>query len=274
MRIDGVNDMRDDASILLTSISGPIAALTLNQPKKRNSLSLNMLRALKESIEKLGSRHEIRVIILRANGSAFCAGHDLKEMTRARTNADGGRGFFEETMSLCSETMQAIVRCPKPVIASVQGTATAAGCQLVASCDLALAAENAQFATPGVNIGLFCSTPMVALTRNIGRKQSMQMLLTGELISADTAADWGLLNQVVPEDRLHDETVALANTLASKSAATLRIGKEAFYAQLEFDLSDAYDYAAKVMVENMMIEDAREGIEAFLEKRSPTWGSC
>ncbi|MEO0389259.1 MAG: enoyl-CoA hydratase, partial [Pseudomonadota bacterium] len=214
----------------------------------------------------------IRAIILAAKGPVFCAGHDLKEMTAAaRAAPDGGRHFFEETMAECSAVMQAIVTCPRPVIAEVGGMATAAGCQLVASADLAVASHTAQFATPGVDIGLFCSTPMVALSRNVPRKQAMRMLLTGRPLSAEEAERHGLVSDVVPADALRATTNALAAEIASKSAATVRIGKAAFYAQAEMRLADAYSYAQAVMVENMLNRDAKEGIEAFLEKRTPAW---
>jgi enoyl-CoA hydratase/carnithine racemase len=198
----------------------------------------------------------------------------LKELSAHRTDADRGRAFFEDTMTRCSHMMQAIVACPKPVIAAVQGTATAAGCQLVATCDLAVAAEEAKFCTPGVNIGLFCSTPMVALSRNVARKRAMEMLLLGEMLSAAQAAEHGLVNRVVPQARLMGEAMALAKAIAGKSPATVAIGKAAFYAQIEMPLADAYAYASKVMVENMLARDAEEGIAAFLEKRKPEWKGC
>jgi enoyl-CoA hydratase/carnithine racemase len=201
----------------------------------------------------------------------FSAGHDLKELTQRRSDADGGRAYHAMIMRQCATMMRAIVRCKKPVIAAVQGPALAAGCQLVATCDLAVAAETATFATPGVNIGLFCSTPMVALSRNVPRKRAMEMLLLGEALPADKAADYGLINRVVHPSRVLAEAMALAELIASKPRVTVAIGKEAFYRQLEMDLADAYDYAAGVMVENMLHAEAKEGIGAFLEKRKPDW---
>lgn len=257
--------------VLLREDKGAIAWLTLNRPAQRNSLSEALLRALAETFEAIGRDPAIKAVVLAGNGPAFCAGHDLKELTAHRGDADRGRAYYALIMGLCSDVMQAIVRCPKPVIARVHGIATAAGCQLVASCDLAVAEESARFATPGVNIGLFCSTPMVALSRNLGRKQAMEMLLLGEMIEADRAAEFGLVNKAVPTDRLDAEVEAFAATIASKSGLTLAIGKEAFYAQAEMNLAEAYDYAAQVMVDNMLARDAEEGIAAFIEKRTPHW---
>ena len=201
----------------------------------------------------------------------FCAGHDLKELTVRRADADGGRAFYGETMQACSALMMSIVRCPKPVIAAVQGTATAAGCQLVASCDLAIAADTASFCTPGVNIGLFCSTPMVALSRNVSRKQAMEMLLLGNMIEAGDALAWGLVNRVVKRQDVLAEALGLAEVIAAKPKGTVAVGKEAFYKQMEMPLQEAYDFAASVMVDNMLMAEAREGIGAFLEKRPPNW---
>lgn len=257
-------------SFLVSESSHKIATITLNRPATRNSLSLGLLAALNNEIVKLGQSNEVHVIILAATGPAFCAGHDLKELTAARANADRGRAFFEETMGRCSTLMQSIVHCPKPVIASVQGIATAAGCQLVASCDLAVCSKQAQFATPGVNIGLFCSTPMVALSRNVSRKHAMELLLMGEMLAAGQALQWGLVNKVVEAEQLTTATNTMAEVIASKAPATVVIGKEAFYHQLEKGLSEAYDYASEVMVSNMLEKDAEEGINAFLEKRSAT----
>jgi enoyl-CoA hydratase/carnithine racemase len=257
--------------ILLESIDDGVARLVLNRPAARNSLSLTMISTLHEAIDRLGDNAAVRVIVITAEGPAFCAGHDLKEMSAARAEDDRGHGFFTKTMESCAAMMQAIVRCPKPVIAGVRGIATAAGCQLVASCDLAIAGEEAGFATPGVNIGLFCSTPMVAVSRNLPRKRVMEMLLGGEMIDAPTAADWGLVNSVVASDELEDAVMELARSVASKSAATLKIGKEAFYRQAEMPLDEAYRYTARVMVENMLERDAEEGINAFIEKREPVW---
>ena len=253
---------------------GPILVLTLDRPAARNSLSEAMIAALHREVHAAAETRDIRAIVLTGNGPAFCAGHDMKEMTARRTDADGGRAYFRDLMGRCSQMMQAIVRSPKPVIAAVQATATAAGCQLVASCDLAVASSAAKFATPGVNIGLFCSTPMVALSRNVPRKRAMEMLLLGELMTAEQAADWGLVNRVVAPDRVLAEAMAMAELIASKSSATIAIGKRAFYDQLELRLSDAYAHASEVMVENMLYRDAAEGIGAFIDKRKPEWKGC
>lgn len=248
-----------------------VTRLTLNRPKARNSLSDGLIATLHEAVTRLGNDPQSRVIVLDAAGPAFCAGHDLKEMTAHRQDEDRGKAYFEDLIKRCSAMMQAIVRCPKPVIARVHGIATAAGCQLVASCDLALAASDAHFATPGVNIGLFCSTPMVALSRNVSRKQAMEMLLLGEMIDAKRAAEFGLVNQALPSGLLDEEVNAWAKRIAGKSAHTVAVGKQAFYDQLEHGLSDAYDYAGRVMAANMMARDAEEGIGAFIEKREPSW---
>jgi enoyl-CoA hydratase/carnithine racemase len=248
-----------------------VAVLTLNRPEARNSLSEAMLGALDRELETIAANREIRAVILAANGPAFSAGHDLKELTAHRNDPDRGRAFFKLIMVMCSNIMQRIVALPQPVIAAVQGTATAAGCQLVASCDLAVTSSAAKFATPGVNIGLFCSTPMVALSRNVSRKHAMEMLLTGDMISAEEAARFGLVNRVVPPGSEREEALKLARQISAKSAATVKIGKEAFYQQLEMSLAEAYRYAAEVMVENMMARDAEEGISAFIEKRAPNW---
>ncbi len=257
--------------ILLENRNAEIAILTMNRPKARNSLSLEMMAVLNEAILRLGGDGSVKVIILKGEGPAFCAGHDLKEMAAARSGDDQGRAFFEKTMQACSRLMQDIVACPKPVIAAVDGIATAAGCQLVASCDLAVATSSSRFATPGVNIGLFCSTPMVAVSRNISRKRVMEMLLMGEMISAETAAQWGLINRVTDEGKAEDTALNMAEVIASKSPATVKIGIEAFYKQAEMPLDQAYDYTAQVMVDNMMHRDAEEGINAFIEKRKPEW---
>lgn len=256
---------------VLEERQGKVATLRLNRPASRNALSREMIAALHEAITKLAADVAVHVVVIAAEGPVFCAGHDLKEITAARTAKDNGRGFFEDIMAACAAMMQAIVNCPKPVIASVQGTATAAGCQLVASCDLAVAADTAHFATPGVNIGLFCSSPMVALSRNVPRKQAMEMLLTGVPIDASRAREIGLINRTVPADALSAEVAELAKGIAAKSPKTLRIGKAAFYAQAEMPLAEAYDYAARVMVTNLLENDAREGIGAFVEKRDPSW---
>lgn len=248
-----------------------ILRLTLDDGARRNPLSEAMLNALGAAFVQAGSDPQVRVIILAANGPAFCAGHDLKEMTAGRTGSDHGRAYFSKILGLCSDTMQAIVTCPKPVIAEVAGIATAAGCQLVASCDLAVAAETAQFSTPGVHIGLFCSTPMVALSRNVSNKHAMEMLLIGDMTPAARAAEIGLVNRVVPVADLRDTTMAMAAKIASKSSMTLAVGKRAYYEQREMTLSAAYDHATRVMVDNMLAHDAEEGIGAFIEKRTPFW---
>lgn len=248
-----------------------ILRLTLNDPARRNALSEAMLTELDRAIADAAADAGVRVIILSANGPAFCAGHDLKELTAGRAGPDRGRVYFTRIMTRCSGVMQAIRNCPKPVIAEVAGVATAAGCQLVASCDLAIASDTARFSTPGVNIGLFCSTPMVALSRNVGNKHAMEMLLTGEMITASRAAEIGLVNRCVQPADLHSEALNLARRIASKSSMTLATGKRAFYAQAEMPLAEAYDYASTVMVENMLARDAEEGIGAFIEKRAPVW---
>ncbi len=260
---------RADSLVLIARPETGVAVVTLNRAEARNSLSLGLMAALHSAID--GSRRGSRgsAIVIAANGPAFCAGHDLKEMTAHRADADGGRAFFADTMQACARLMQAIVACPKPVIAAVHATATAAGCQLVATCDLAAAAETAKFCTPGVNIGLFCSTPMVALSRNVSRKRAMEMLLLGEMISAKDAADYGLVNRVVAPDKVLDEAMSMARQIAAKSPATVAAGKAAFYRQIEVPLGEAYDYAAEVMVDNMMLRDAEEGIGAFIGKRKP-----
>jgi enoyl-CoA hydratase/carnithine racemase len=256
---------------LLREMIGSVAVLTLNRPEARNSLSESLIAELDAALREIHDDARVRAVVVAANGPAFSAGHDMKELTARRSDADHGRGYFAEIMTACSAMMQAIVHLPKPVVAAVQGVATAAGCQLVASCDLAVASEAATFATPGVDIGLFCSTPMVALSRNVPRKQAMEMLLTGEPISAATARDIGLINRVVAPGTERDAAIALAQKVALKSAYTVKIGKAAFYRQAEMSLAGAYRYAAEVMTENMMARDAEEGIGAFLEKREPKW---
>jgi enoyl-CoA hydratase/carnithine racemase len=257
--------------ILLRERFGSIAMLTLNRPAARNSLSEAMIAGLHAALQEIADDNNIRALVIAANGPAFSAGHDMKEMTARRTDADRGRAYFAQIMNACSAMMQAIVHLPQPVIAAVQGVATAAGCQLVASCDLAVASEAASFATPGVDIGLFCSTPMVALSRNVPRKQAMEMLLTGEPVAAATARDIGLVNRVVAAGTERDAAIALAQQVALKSAYTVKLGKSAFYRQAEMSLADAYRYAAEVMTENMMAGDAEEGIGAFIDKREPKW---
>ncbi|HET7885673.1 MAG TPA: enoyl-CoA hydratase [Bradyrhizobium sp.] len=257
--------------ILLRETIGDVAILTLNRPDARNSLSEGLIAALTAAIQDIHDDKTVRAVVIAAAGKAFSAGHDMKELTARRSDADRGRAYFAEIMTACSTMMQAIIGLPKPVVAAVQGIATAAGCQLVATCDLAVASDAASFATPGVDIGLFCSTPMVALSRNIPRKQAMEMLLTGEPISATTARDIGLVNRIVPAGSERDAAVELAQKVARKSAYTIKIGKTAFYRQAEMTLADAYAYAAEVMTENMMARDAEEGIGAFIEKREPKW---
>ncbi len=269
----GTADQQEPAVLVEIPEEG-IAVVTLNRPRARNALSIDVLRGLKDVFADLGADNSVRAIVLAAKGTAFCAGHDLKEMTARRSDADGGKAFYSETMQTCSELMQGMIACPKPIIAAVHAMATAAGCQLVATSDLAVAAYGAKFCTPGVNIGLFCSTPMVALSRNVPRKRAMEMLLLGEVIDAEAAADYGLVNRVVSAEDMIDTAMDFARRIAQKSSATVRIGKEAFYRQVEQPMAEAYDYAAAVMVENMLFRDAEEGIGAFIEKRKPEWKGC
>ena len=259
------------APVLLRERDGEIAILVLNRPRVRNSLSEALLTALTSAFTDIAGDKSIRAVVLAANGTAFCAGHDLKELTARRSDSDGGRGYFRHIMTTCSAMMQQIVNLPQPVIAAVQGVASAAGCQLVATCDLAVASSAAKFATPGVAIGLFCSTPMVALSRNVAPKHAMEMLLTGDMVTAEHAAVIGLINRVVAPGEARKAATALAKQIAAKSSHVLGIGKEAFYRQLELGLAEAYAYASEVMAENMMAHDAAEGICAFIEKRDPTW---
>jgi enoyl-CoA hydratase/carnithine racemase len=261
----------DSSLILLREDLAGVAVLTLNRPQARNSLSEAMLEALGDTLTAIAHDDTVRAVVLAANGPAFSAGHDLKELNRHRADEDRGRAYFKHIMTRCSAVMQQIVTLPQPVIAAVQATATAAGCQLVASCDLAVASRAAKFATPGVNIGLFCSTPMVALSRNVPRKAAMEMLLTGEMISAEEASRIGLVNRVVAPGSERDEALDLAKKIATKSTLTVKVGKEAFYRQLEMPLAEAYKYTSEVMVENMLARDAEEGIGAFIEKRQPKW---
>ena len=252
--------------VLLRRDDGRVAILTLNRPHAMNALSGELIDALQAEFDRLAKDREIRCVGIEATGRAFSTGHDLKEVTSTRDYA-----FHHDLLTRCSAMMMSIKRLPQPVIAKVHAIATAAGCQLVASCDLAVASSAARFATPGVNIGLFCSTPMVALSRNVARKHAMEMLLTGDLIAAEEAQRIGLVNRVVAPGTEREEALALARKIAAKSTHVVKIGKQAFYKQIELDLAAAYDYAAKVMVENMMARDAKEGIAAFVEKRSPTW---
>ena len=259
------------APVLLRERVGEIAILVLNRPQARNSLSEALINALSVAFAEIANDKTIRAVVLAANGPAFCAGHDLKELTARRSDSDGGRNYFRHIMTTCSAMMQQIVNLPQPVIAAVQGVASAAGCQLVASCDLALASSTAKFATPGVDIGLFCSTPMVALSRNVARKHAMEMLLTGDMVAAEQAARIGLVNRVVAPGEERKSALKLAKEIAAKSSYVLKIGKQAFYRQAELSLAEAYDYASEVMTENMMARDAEEGICAFIEKRDPSW---
>jgi enoyl-CoA hydratase/carnithine racemase len=259
------------APVLLREQDGAVGILTLNRPAARNSLSETLLDALGAAFTDIATDRSIRAVVIAASGTAFCAGHDLKELTARRSDADGGRAYFKHIMTKCSAMMQQIVNLPQPVIACVQGVASAAGCQLVATCDLAVASSAAKFATPGVDIGLFCSTPMVALSRNVVRKHAMEMLLTGEAISAEKATQIGLINRAVAPGEERAEAIALAKQIASKSSYVLKIGKQAFYRQAELGLADAYAYASEVMTENMMAGDANEGICAFIEKRPAKW---
>lgn len=269
--LPNTNAGQGDELVLVTRHDQGVAVITLNQPKSRNALSMAMMQALHHKIAELGSDQAVRVIVLSANGPAFCAGHDLKELTAHRGDLDKGAGYFADTMQQCSALMQAIVNCPKPVIAAVHAMATAAGCQLVATCDLAVAATSAKFCTPGVNIGLFCSTPMVALTRNIAPKHAMEMLLLGDVIGAEQALQYGLVNRVVDDSEAEAVALTIARQIAAKSRVTVATGKRAFYRQAEMTLPDAYSYAAGVMVQNMLDDDAEEGISAFLQKRQPKW---
>jgi len=243
----------------------PAVLITLNRPEQRNALSTPLMQELTDELERHSERPEVRVVILRANGPAFSAGHDLRELVDRTLEEE------QEIFEVCTRMMDKIQRIPQPVIAAVQGIASAAGCQLVATCDLAIAAEGARFATPGVRIGLFCSTPMVAVSRNIGRKRALEMLLTGTPIDARTAAEWGLVNRVVPADQLDAAALELANQIAASSPLTLRIGKQAFYRQIDVSQDEAYGLMSQTMAENAMTCDAQEGMSAFLQKRRPTW---
>lgn len=261
----------DDQPVLRAQPAAGVVRLTLNRPRAYNSLSVGLMAALQAELDAIKAARakgdsSVKAVIIAANGPGFCAGHDLKEV-----RANPGRQQYEALFRQCSMLMQSVVALPQPVIAQVHGVASAAGCQLVASCDLAVAADTARFATPGVNIGLFCSTPMVALSRNVSRKHAMEMLLTGDLLPAARAAEIGLVNRVVPEAGLADAALALAQQIAEKSPLTVKIGKEAFYRQIEMPLAQAYDYASRVMTENMLARDAEEGIDAFIEKRDPKW---
>ncbi len=259
--------------VRLTEPTG-VVEVVLDRPAQRNSLTLEVIEALRSVFEGLAADREIKAIVLSARGPVFSAGHDLKQITAHRADPDGGRAFFEQSMQACSRMMQSIMRCPQPVIALVEATATAAGCQLVATCDLAVASEDSHFCTPGVNIGLFCSTPMVALTRNVPPKRAMEMLLLGEMIDAGRAAEWGLVNRVAPRAEARDVALSFARQIAAKSALTVSVGKRAFYDQAHLPVDEAYALAARVMVENLLARDACEGISAFVEKRPPEWKGC
>ena len=248
-----------------------IMRLILNDCDNKNALSENMLTSLVDAIKDISNQQDIKVIIIASTGNVFSSGHNLKEISSARDENDNGESYFINLFNLCSSMMQMMVNCPKPIIAEINGIATAAGCQLVASCDLALASSSSKFATPGVNIGLFCSTPMVAISRNISKKDSMKMLLTGDMISADEAKRISLINDFVPNDQLTKSVMDLAKKISEKSQAVLRIGKEAFYKQSQLNIEDAYEYTSMVMTKNMMIDDAFEGISSFLDKRNPKW---
>ena len=255
-----------DDKVLLRHNARDIAWLTLNRPKAYNALSSDLMSELISSLNSIANERDIKVVVIKGAGKGFCAGHDLQEM-----KVNNNETFLENFFAQCCVLMQAIVNLPQPVIAQVHGTAAAAGCQLVASCDLAFADDNATFATPGVNIGLFCSTPMVAVSRKINRKKMMEMLLLGDKIDSKTAVEHGLINRRVPGKLLNEAVSEVANKIASKSPLTLKIGKEAFYKQLEMPLSEAYEYTSKVMIQNMQARDAEEGISAFIEKRLPVW---
>lgn len=264
--LPGGSNPGGEAAMLARADAAGVATLTLNRPSQRNALSLGLMEALTTALTGIAADASVKVVVIAGAGPAFCAGHDLKEL-----RANPTRTMYETVFSACSRLMLAVTGLPKPVIARVHGIATAAGCQLVASCDLAVAEAGARFATPGVNIGLFCSTPMVALTRAVPRKQAMEMLLTGDLIPAARAREIGLVNRVVPLEQLDEEVTALARQIAGKSPLTLAIGKEAFHRQIDMDLAAAYAYASEVMTTNMAARDAEEGIDAFLDKRQPSW---
>lgn len=257
--------------ILLREDIGAIAVLTLNRPEKINALSEAMLEALQAQLDALREDSTIRVVILKGAGKAFCAGHDLREMTAARQAKDGGKAYFNDLFGQCGRVMMSITRLPQPVIAQVHGIATAAGCQLVATCDMAVAEEHTRFGVNGVNIGLFCSTPMVALTRNIPRKQAFEMLTTGEFINAERARELGLVNRVATAEDLDAATMELAQKVAGKLAAAVKVGKQAFYDQAQMGLEQAYAHTGAVMADNMLFRDTAEGVSAFLEKRKPDW---
>ena len=259
------------SDLIIEDLKDSILKITLNNPSQQNTLSLDFINDLKKIIDKADKNDEVKVIILSSSGKVFSAGHNLKEIKSHRDDKDQGLQFFTTLINSCSDLMIKIINNSKPIIAEVSGIATAAGCQLVASCDLAYASENSKFATPGVNIGLFCSTPMVALSRVVKSKHSMEMLLTGDFIDANKAKNIGLINNYFSEDSLVDEIRQMANKIANKSSQTVKIGKKAFYNQAQMKTDDAYKYASEIMIENMMNQDSDEGISAFLEKREPIW---
>ena len=248
-----------------------VLRVTLNDIDNKNALSELMMQKLIKAISEASTNNDVKVIVISSTGNVFCSGHNLKEINKAKETDDKGESYYLKLFKTCSSLMQLIINCPKPVIAEVNGIATAAGCQLVASCDLAISSNSSKFATPGVNIGLFCSTPMVAISRNISKKDSMKMLLTGDMISADEAKRISLINDFVPDDQLTKSVMDLAKKISEKSQAVLQIGKEAFYKQSLLNIEDAYEYTSMVMTKNMMIHDASEGINSFLEKRNPKW---
>ena len=258
-------------TILERNDTNGVAHLNMNAPERLNALSDEMLAALQSQFDAIKENASVRAVILSGSGKAFCAGHNLKEMTAGRQAEDGGKAYFKGLFDRCATMMMSIQKLPQPVIAQVHGIATAAGCQLVATCDMAVAAEGTKFGVNGVNIGLFCSTPMVALSRNIPRKNAFEMLTTGKFIETDEAARLGLINRAVPHDQLESATRELADTVASKLTAAVKIGKQAFYQQMELNVAEAYDYAGDVMVQNMLFRDTEEGIAAFLDKRPPNW---
>ena len=259
-------------TILERNDTNGVAHLNMNAPERLNALSDEMLAALQSQFDAIKEDASVRAVILSGSGKAFCAGHNLKEMTEGRQAEDGGKAYFKDLFDRCATMMMSIQKLPQPVIAQVHGIATAAGCQLVATCDMAVAAEGTKFGVNGVNIGLFCSTPMVALSRNIPRKNAFEMLTTGKFIETEEAARLGLINRAVPHDHLESATRELADTVASKLTAAVKIGKQAFYQQMELNVAEAYDYAGDVMVQNMLFRDTEEGIAAFLDKRPPNWG--
>jgi enoyl-CoA hydratase/carnithine racemase len=262
---------KNNEGILLREDHGSVALLTLNRPETRNALSEELMSDLQSQIDDISQFPPIRAVIIAANGPVFCAGHDIRQLECRRSDTDGGKAYFEARFTQSSMLMQSIIGCPKPVIAAVEGTATAAGCQLVATCDLAVAGEDVKFCTPGVHIGLFCSSPAVAIARNVGRKRAMEMLLLGEMISAKEAREFGLVNRVIPKAQVLEEALNMANLIASKSLPVMAMGKQAFHEQFDPGLAKSYDRSTRAMVENMMLEDAREGLGAFLEKRTPNW---